>query len=485
MSRRRAQRPRASVVAEAPLGRGARLGVPLGVAVWALVVHIAYLLGDPLFAEPVSGFFFADGAHFVARAHHLAVGTSLDASLPFHPPLVSWLLTPLWQILHDPATVHRAAKLLMAVLNAATYAGIYVLLRGRVAWAGLICATMPLMFGEMLLSASPNSEVVYRFLLVVLLLLGRRWPVVGGAVHAAAVLVRVEHLAVAGLLALWGLASRPRRRATTIAVIAGLVCLLPHAVATSASLRAYNAEHADSLPEPLPVLVPVSFYGPLNFALAQREEDIFFSRRTLPVSQGHDAALDPSHPVHNEAIVHGYRLGLRAIFDDPARFVRRSARKVFFSRHAWTYGWTWRDLPKGNEWTRPPVDMAYATAPWWYEILVFALIAAGLVHLRRHPWVLGIGLALVAYRLAINIVFFPYLRSMMIASPFVLLALLTGVAVVARSRARLVLATLLVVLGAFHLATAWQQRTLLNAGERDASGTIIEDRTVRLRLGGG
>ncbi len=461
----------------APAPVKAKPAVAWGIFAWGLAMHLVYLQDGS-----VLSFFFGDALYYLQKARHLVEGTSLDADLPFHPPLVAWLLTPLAWLASSQTAVYNAAKVLMAAANAATYAGLYVLLRPRLPWAAQACLLMPLSFGELLLSAIPNSEAVYRVLLVALLLLGWRWPAAGGVLHGLAALTRAEH-AVAGLvLLLLGLTRPERRRFAAITGLVAAAVLLPYTIAVSLDLRTYNAAHADTLPEPLPTVVPVSFYGPLNFALAHTEDGIHFSRRTLPVSQG-EAALDPNHPKHNAYIVHGYRVGLGAIWEKPGRFLDRSLAKLGHSAKAFTYGWTWRDLPKGSTWQRQPVDMALASAPA-FEVLVGLAMALGVWHLRRDRLLLGVGFALVAYRLAINVAFFPYLRGMAIAAPFTLVLLAAGLAALCQRFTPRVLGTIVVVLGLFHVVTGLRPRGYLEKGERDARGAIIEDRPVVLKYDG-
>ncbi|HVS03811.1 MAG TPA: hypothetical protein VMT16_13675 [Thermoanaerobaculia bacterium] len=483
MSARRRQRPPAGAP---PAPESSRRGAVLwagGVFLWALVCHLVYLRGDLLFDKPVSPLFFGDGVHFLAHARQLAAGESLGAALPFHPPLTAWLLTPLWRWLEQPELVYQASKLLMVVLNGATYAMTFLLLRRRTPLAGPICLLLPLCFGELLLSSVANSEAVYRPLLGGMLLLGFRWPLAGGALHAAAALTRAEHLPVA-LLALAALAvALPARRRWAAATAASCVLLLvPYLLTAHRQLVAYNLEHAAELPAPLPTWVPISFYGPLNFALAQREEGIFFSRRTLPVA-AEDATLDPRHPIHHRYVTQGYRLGFAAIAAAPGRFLSRTLAKAGHSLQAVGYGWAWRDLPKGREWLRPPIDMAFAREPL-YLAVALALAALGAWSLRRDRPLLAVGGLLLAYRLAVNVAFFPYLRSMMIAAPFFLFLLLAGLQPLARGATRRVLVTVLVLLGGFHLATGWRTRDYRLSGERDAAGVIYDDRPVVVRFTG-
>lgn len=456
---------------------------PLGVFAWALLVHLVYLRGDLLLTRPVSAFFAGDGLHYLERARHLAEGTAFGADLPFHPPLTSWLLVPLWWVFDQPASVFAASKILMAAVNAAGYAVVYVLLRYRVPHAGPIALLLPLSFGELLLSSVANGEAIYRLLLLLLVVVGLRRPLLAGALHAAAALTRAEHLPFAVAALAVTLAAFPRwRRPALLAAAAAALLLAPYALATTADLRAFNAQHAAELPEPLPVWVPVSFYGPLNFALAQTEDEIFFSRRSLPVSEA-DAALDPRHPVHNDYIVHGYRIGLARIAADPLRFLRRGMAKLGFSLHALGSGWTWRDIPKGSSWIRRPVDLAYAPAFAW-EAVALVVIALGAWRLRGEKTFLAAGAALLAYRLLVNVAFFPYLRGMAIVAPFWLALFWSGWAVPFRRYTRKVLVVALVLLGGYHLATGGLARNYRLSGERDTAGRILDDRTVTLEYAG-
>lgn len=472
--RKKRKKPeKAKTPSRAPAAK-ARPGVAWGIFAWGFVVHLVFLQDGS-----ATSFFVGDGIYYLQKARHLIEGTSLDAGLPFHPPLVSWLMVPLWWFVSSGSAVLLGAKVVMALANAATYAVLYLLLRPRVLYATLFCALLPLYFGELLLSAAPNSEAVYRLLLVVLLWLGCRWPVVGGVLHGLAALTRTEHLVFGLVLLAIGLSRPERRRFAAITAAVALAVVLPYTIAVSFDLRAYNAEHASTLPEPLPTLVPVSFYGPLNFALAQTEAGIHFSRQELPVSGNDAAALDPNHPKHNAYIVHGYRIGLAAIWHDPGRFAARSLAKLGHSLRAFACGWTWRDLPKGDKWTRQPVDMAYASAPF-YEAVAALLIVLGAWHLRHDRWLLGLGLALVAYRLAINVAFFPYLRSMMIAAPFAVLLLFAGLTRIFKHFTPHVVGTLWLAAALFHLATAFGARDFLAKGERDARGQLLDDRPVIL-----
>jgi hypothetical protein len=108
----------------------------------------------------------------------------------------------------------------------------------------------------------------------------------------------------------------------------------------------------------------------------------------------------------------------------------------------------------------------------------------GAWHLRRDRPLLAVGLGLVAYRLAINVAFFPYLRSMAIAGPFVLLLVFAGLSRIFKQLTPYVLGVVLLGLALFHLLTGFGERRYLQRGERDASGQVIEDRPVVLTYDG-
>lgn len=471
--------PKADPVPKTSPAPKTRPAVALGLFAWGLVAHLVYLQDSS-----VTAFFFGDGHYYLQKALHLAQGTGLDAGLPFHPPLVSWLLVPLYKMIPQ-ASVYVAAKVLMAVANATTYAVLYLLLRPRLPYVTLFCAFLPLSFGELQLSATPNSEAIYRLLLALLLLLGFRWPALGGLLHALAALTRAEHVVLGLLLAALGLIKPERRRFVAVTAGVALAVMLPYTLAVSADLAAYNEQHAGTLPEPLPTLVPVSFYGPLNFALAQTEDGIHFSRRNLPASQSDDT-LDPNHPVHNRYIVSGYRVGFEAIFSQPARFVNRSLSKVGHSLRAFAQGWTWRDLPKGSLWTRQPVDMSLASSSgaWFYEGIVLLLILLGAWQLRNDRQLLMLGFALVVFRLAINVAFFPYLRGMAIVAPFVLLLVFHGLVRFFKHLTPQVLGVVWLGLVLFHLVTGLGERKYGQSGERDVHGQILDDRPMVLKYSG-
>jgi hypothetical protein len=447
------------------------------------MAHVLFLAGDMLWTRPFSPLFAGDAFYFLEQARYLTLGEHLGSQLPFHPPGTSWLLVPLWWVLGDPAMVFAASKVLMAVLSGLTTSLFFVLIRDRLPLALPICLLLPLGFGELLLSSAPNAEIPYRLLLLAVIALGFRWPVLGGMIHGVAALFRAEHLILGAGAAAFALFIRGRRTFVAFSFVGASLVLLPYALWTAGTIHAYNQEHQDELVDPLPVVVPVSFYGPLNFALAQKEDDIFFSRLSLPIAQEDPRSLLPTDPAHNRFIVHGVAVGLEEIGARPLRFLKRTLRRLGHSFRAVGQGWTWRDLPKPAFWIRRPVDLSYSPG-LVYEILALILAAAGIWVLRRERIFLALGLALLVFRLGMNALFFPYLRGMAICSPFFFYLFFSGSTLLFKKHTERVLLALFMVLALFHLSTAWKLRNYRLDGERDGDGRIIDDRTVELEFRG-
>ncbi|MFN7963074.1 MAG: hypothetical protein U0002_17570 [Thermoanaerobaculia bacterium] len=460
-------------------------GWPWVIAAWTVLVQAVGLLGNPLARTPVGVFFFGDSAIFLEAGRRLASGLPpLADGLPLHPPLPAWLTMPLWWTGWQPATVFLAAKILASLLAGVSLALFYRLVKPRVpaGVAEAACLLAPLGFGELALASGWSAELPYRLLLLLILTLGWRWPVLAGALESLAVLARSEHLGLGVLVALAvALGWRERRRALAWMLAGAALVLVPYTLAVHARLAAYNEMHAAELPRPLPSWRALTFAGPLNFALAQREEGIFFSRRSLPPPSGEPAALVPTFAPHNEALVDGYRLGWRAIAESPGRFLARTLERLEYSASALALGWTWRDLPNAGSWLRQPADLGRASNAWW-AWPTLALVAFGAWRLRQERALLLVGLGLVLYRLAINAVFFPHLRSMLVVGPWWVLLAVAGLAGLAGRRFVPLAALTVAGLGLFQLATAAGMHPYELSGERDESGALIDDRPVSIDL---
>jgi hypothetical protein len=155
-------------------------------------------------------------------------------------------------------------------------------------------------------------------------------------------------------------------------------------------------------PEPLPHAF-VALYGGLNFFLANTPEaDGGFSAAALdrpPPLTGGDHRYPPGfrdarprggslvfeYPPHLDAVVHGTRLGLAELAQDPAAGALRVGKKLLHALEGATGGAGGYALPIGLSGVRRQVDLVAATGAWaWtWRVLVLAAAAAGLWSLRR------------------------------------------------------------------------------------------------------
>lgn len=459
---------------------------PLALFAWSLILQLLPLLGDPLAASPIGLFSYGDSPYFLESARRLAVGEGpLAGGLPLHPPLPTWLAVPAWWLLPSPGAVFVAMKIVTAICCAATYWLVYRLLRERTPLALPVALLLPLFFGELTIASAWNAEVPYRLLVASVLVLGWKRPLSGGFLNGLAALARPEHLALGLPLAAWIAWRQPeRRRATGRMVVAGLVPVVFAVLLAHGALDRFNRENAAALAEPLPTWVPITAAGPLNAALGWREESVSFARQSLPAPPGQPSVLDPTFPPHYEAIVHGGRLAWREIAARPGDALARSFAKLGHSLRVLGLGWTWRDLANPPHWRRWPVDVASGAAFSWYGVLSVLMVLAGLFALRERPEILAVGLGLLAFRLAINVAFLPFLRSVLVVSPFLVLAWARGFSWPFGRHGRQALVGLACGLALLHLATSWRTHGYLLDGERDEAGSLIDDRPLEIRLDG-
>ena len=115
-------------------------------------------------------------------------------------------------------------------------------------------------------------------------------------------------------------------------------------------------------------------------------------------------------------------------------------------------------------------------------LVCLLLVLFGAWQLRSDRWLLGLGLALVAFRLAINVAFFPYLRGMAIVAPFVLLLAFHGLARIFKHFTPQVLGFVWLLLVLFHLGTGLGERDYGQSGEHDARGRSAERDPTQLSV---
>lgn len=162
----------------------------------------------------------------------------------------------------------------------------------------------------------------------------------------------------------------------------------------------------DCWPQPLPTPF-VCLYGGLNFFLANTPEaDGGFSNAALdrqPPLSGGDALYPPGlrrvlprggqlalgYPPHLHALLHGYRLGVHELANDPLGGAIRITKKLHRAAAGALPGLGGYALPIALSGVRAPVDLVVATG-WWPQVwraLVAIAAAFGLWRLRKAPWV--------------------------------------------------------------------------------------------------
>ena len=219
------------------------------------------------------------------------------------------------------------------------------------------------------------------------------WGAILGCLLGLLCLTRAEGMLVALLLLLIGAGSAVfalRRGAPAmgslgpwIAVaVAMIVVIAPWTIRNAARLHEVNTGLAGQLAHPLPEFVPITAYGPLNFALANNELAKGTFSRDILTSQAQSATLDIRDPQHLELFLHGYEIGWRFIREHPGRFAHLVLTRWGLFFDSLRLGWTQWNLPGGLDGVRRPVDLFVpdSAAGLWINV---ALIVCGLALLLR------------------------------------------------------------------------------------------------------
>jgi len=517
--------------------------------VLAALVRVLFLLGTVDRDLPFSILYYGDSRVYREFALALLRGESYDQGIPFHPPLFAVVLAAIIRVVGENP---RAMRALLAALSSAAVPLTYLLGRRlwdrRVALTGALLSTLS--FGLCVAAVSPNAEAVYIPLLVGQALLavflgdslagggerqggwlqGRGHPsadirgregrqgggvrdeegtarekqfgdarrvrlfsVASGLLLGLGSLTRAEHLLLALLLPAALVLGRPRlglrRLATVTAVILGTaaIVVLPWTVHNYLALSAFNRANPD-LAEPLPVVVLVSSYGALNFALANGPgADGTFKPDPIVAATGSDR-LDFRDPRQLSIYLHGYRRGLAYLAGNPAQAAPLLGRKVAIALESGALGLGLSNWPGGLAGTRRAVDMFVPDSRRLLPISVL-LLAAGAWQSRSLwrrggvIWLMGL------HKLVICAAFFGYVRLFVQLAPFAyLLQACALVALVERLRpplARKAAAASGIALAALLTlelgAAAVRPRRFNASGSADtATGKIIQDAEVRI-----
>jgi len=435
-----------------PVSSGGRsdLGWALGLTLLAWVHRLAFLRSNQDWSWPYTIFYEGDSETFFNYARALLDGRLYDNGIPFHPPGFAWVLAAVHTLVGAGAGTARvpyvAVKIVIALIGSLPVGLLYLLVKpylGRAAalLASLLCAWS---FGLAVIGVAPVTEGTYLTVLMLALLLWSRrfehplaapdstpggWKsaLVLGLILGFLALVRAEGILIAILLIGVGLRgfsreqSWPRLRLWALVALGWMLAVAPWTVRNAVHLSEMNERLAGRLAEPLPRLVPLTIYGPVNLALANNPQaDGTFSRAFL-ASKAQSGVLDLTDPQHLEFILHGGRIAWSWIREHPGGFGRLVLRKwrLFFS--AWTLGWTQWDWPGGLNGVRRPVDVFTPdSGAGWGLGLPLAIL--GLVCCLATPggprrWAVLILLLTLAGMITTGL-FFGYVRQGLLVLPF-------------------------------------------------------------------
>jgi hypothetical protein len=172
-------------------------------------------------------------------------------------------------------------------------------------------------------------------------------------------------------------------------------------------------------PEPIDTWCLVSFKGALDFAASNHPKaDGGFSRAALSDSHDRDPPFNLARPSHLQLVNHGWRLGWRWIAADPGRWLSLEGEKLRRFGDGITLGLGPSDWPHAPRMIRQSVDIATprrGDAVTW-EVILSGLLLLGLITTWRTSDG-GIWLLVLAYRIAVVLLFYGYARHAVSIAP--------------------------------------------------------------------
>jgi hypothetical protein len=469
----------------------------------AFLLRLLFLHASRDRTWPFSIFFYGDARFFHTYALNWARGLPMQSGLPYHPPLFPACLGMLYQLLGEPQGSAYPYKLSLALLNAATVAFTWAWWRKVLgtSWSLLAAALFATSFGWLLLSTTYSNEGLYALFLsaTCALLVWNRgaltWVTAGllGAVMALGSLTRAEHLYLwPFLLAYAWLQRDPQaavraqllRWAAALGIFAAVMA--PWTLENARVLRELNARAPEL--EPLPVLAPVTVYGPINFAMANQAGATGGFTPDLVNKLGHDGQLDPFNPAHRHLLLHGYGEGLRWMREHPADAARLIAAKLGRWLDGLSLGFGASNLPAGLRGARAPVDLFVPESAWLKWPFALLLLLGAALSLYAPYRAFSLFTLVLLHRALITAAFFGYARGMLVAFPAVLPLLLLPVMAFASRRP--VLAARLPAFASGALLLLWLEagvlagsdpRSFVASGSTDSqSGKLIQDDWVQI-----
>jgi hypothetical protein len=475
----------------------------------ACAERLAFLFGSRDRAWPFPIFYEGDAEAFYNYAQAILHGAPYDSGIPFHPPVFPLVLAGLHALTGDPVR-HALVRALLGVASAAVPVLLYVLLRssagrGAALAAGLLAAFS---FGLDAVGISATSEGLYILLSLGLILAaiprpreGRagilRAAILGAGIGVLA-LTRAEGILLGASIAVVWLAPflrAPSRRRMIVpaAVAIGLVLsLAPWTIRNAVRLTEWNARTGRAVGIELPTFVPLTAYGPLNFALANNDSATGEFQRRILTSRSETAVLDLRDPQHSRYFLHGTNEGLRWIAANPGRFVSLAFRKLAITVRALDLGWLPWDVPLGRTGTRLPVDLFHPAAAglWLAQLLLAVAGAMTLLRTRGNGRLLLLLCLPVATVFMASVLFFGYVRLGMTAAPSIFA--LEGIAIAAMAarlpagwrvfaRRPVVWKSLVIAALALMVFAGLQERDYTASGSTDRPGGLLQrDASMRI-----
>ena len=414
--------------------------------------RIAFLYSNQDRAWPYTFFYEGDSRTFFEYARALLAGRLYDSGIPFHPPGFPAFLAGVHTILGaGPGATeipHLAVKVTLALVSSLSVGLLYLLARPYLGHpAALLASGLCLYhFGLYIIAVAPVTEGLYLTLLLATLLLWSRklehpLSAPGGAVASkpwrvglglgillgTLALIRAESALVAFLLVATGLVGvvAGRRRLPALlpwilVCVGWVVAVAPWTFRNSVRLAEYSQVHADRLAEPLPSFVPVTIYGPINLALANRPgADGTFSPDPITGGRG-GGGLDFTNPAHLRFVLHGDEMAWQWIRSHPSDFASLVLRKWDLAFDVFRLGWTQWNWPGGLDGVRRPIDVFVPDSGTGSVLLPLLAVLGWIACLatpggpQRWAWLVAL---LTAAMLATTGLFFGYVRQALLLLP--------------------------------------------------------------------
>lgn len=419
---------------------------------------------------PFSAYLYGDSEVYINYAEALLAGNQYDAGIPFHPPFTAWLCAAILSCGITPENL----KFVFLVFSLATTWLTFDLTRH---WFGLLSGMLAgtlagLSFGIAVVSFVPSPDGPYLFLLMLSMWLIVRWQgslytgsIILGGLGGIACLTRGEHILLAPVLAgIWWFrwysnplssTSRSRFAALALCLTSTLGVVSPWCLRNYKILTAFNAHSQIQHPQlqDLPVWVPITLYGPINFALANSTvSDGSFSREALPDPTG-NGVLNLSHPIHRKWILEGYSIGFEYLSGNPKHAVWLLFEKLKIASGAFEIGFTSGSYPTGLTGVRRPIDLFAPATNWFRWIILLGVGIGWFLTVRFNRFAAVLLISVIIHRVVTSVAFYGYVRHGVLLLPimFCLIgAILTNVQNPKRSQMLLKLMTAIIILSLFY-----------------------------------